>query len=931
MKWKIIIPIVLALAFFGASALNDTEVEVSEIMDIALGVDGDVFILERTTTDPLFGLINMPIEWRVMKVDQTGKILLEHLYPADEGGRFQAHSRLEASTDGGVYVHSAEYNASNYFLTKESVDYLSSDFNRYSVVMEFDYIKEGESVEYEKVLSMNELEGTLYVYKASNDAHESALVYSYDPVSNNSTEIYEIILQDQRSIDELVMLDSKKYLFRTMTGEVFITEGDDTPTKIFPISSLALPDKLKYDEKAGVYYYDAIRDQIIQMDPETLLIRSNPLYQEIKREIKGDASVSGMAMNEEGDIAVYTQDDKETGVQVIVNTQGQNTHIDQFMKNWADVRALAFQQALYGLILGLILVVFFATYKRITAKRKPVLYKFSVVFIPLMLLMSFVLWRQSDQMFGQMAEDDLFAELHHLATLQARQIDVDLLKTIDSPMDYGSSEYVALEEETIIDLSHFNTLKASAYERWVYGLLYRKIGDRLYVAVSDIKTMSPADYIYNDEVYSLYEEVLEKNHVVVGEQSTVQGDWLVALSPIIDDQGDIVGILEIGTGKETYAQYLREQNRRLLMVNLGSVLVILVVLILFIVKLLKPLQTLTDSVSRVAQGEWGTVMHVTSNDEIGVLTKLFNQMSVSIAEYIDNMQKLNEKYFKFVPQKFFDLLGKENILEVELGDQIQQSMAIVYMNLRDFFKTSAEMSPEESLSYINEAYRIFGKSITDGEGTIGAFRDSGQVGIFESLDQALIAAISATEQIRKENGLKGTKMKSGICVHEGSILIGVVGEENRMSTAVMSDQVNHAVTLEAFADATDIGVVLSQDAYDNLEDPEGFEMRFLGHVRLKGQDNPVGIYDVYESDPQNVRQLKQVSKTHFEEGVNAFEAQDINEARKSFIRVLRTNRYDSAAHMYLMKCEEILENDIEVEELVLMDLSDLSDFSKKAK
>ncbi len=137
--------------------------------------------------------------------------------------------------------------------------------------------------------------------------------------------------------------------------------------------------------------------------------------------------------------------------------------------------------------------------------------------------------------------------------------------------------------------------------------------------------MSPVEYIYNDEVYALYEEVLDKNHVVVGEQSTVQGDWLVALSPILDADGEIVGILEIGTGKETYAQYLREQNRRLLMVNLGSVLVILVVLILFIMKLLKPLQTLTDSVSRVAQGEWGTVIHVTSNDEIGVLTKLFNQ------------------------------------------------------------------------------------------------------------------------------------------------------------------------------------------------------------------------------------------------------------------------------------------------------------------
>lgn len=921
MKWKILIPILVALALFGVTAVNETEVEVSEIIDIALDQEGDVFILERTKVEPLFGILSMPNEWRVMKVNESGKILLEHIFLKDETGRFQTHSRIEASADGGLYIHSAEYNASTYFLTKESVGYLSPDFMTFTNVMDFDYIKDGQSIEYEKVLSMNELEGVLYVYKASNDDHESALIYAYDPVSNQSTEIYEIILQDARTIDEVVMTDSDEYVFRTATGEVYTTRKDETPTKIFPIGDLAIPNRLKFNKVHGVYYYDAIRAEIIEMDVENYKIRSNPKFDDIKKSILGNRTIAGMALNDKGDIAAFTLNYSEYGVQVILNKEGQSVSINAFTNDWPTVRNKSIMSGLLGLAAGIAIVLLWTGYKRMTEKRKPILYKFSVVFVPLMLVMSFVLWSQSDQMFGQMAEDDLFAELHHLATLKAQQINTDLLMEIDTPLDYGSSAYTALEEDTILDLSHFNTLKSSAYERWVYGVLYRQLNGRLYVAVSDLKTMTPADTIYSDEEFALYEEVMEMNHVVVGEQSTIQGEWLVALAPIIDSRGQTVGILEIGTGRETYAQYLRAQNRRLLMMNIGSVFVILIVLTIFIRQLLKPLKTLTESVSSVAQGQWGTVIPVVSNDEIGALTKLFNQMSVSIAEYIHNMQKLNEKYFKFVPQKFFDLLGKESILEVELGDQVQQSMAIVFMNLRDFFKTSAEMSPQESLQYINEAYRVFGKSIAIGNGTIGAFRDSGQVGLFESIDNALISAINATEQIRKENGQEGKEMESGICVHEGSILIGVVGEENRMSTSVMSDQVNHAVTLEAFADATDISVVLSQPAYDNLKEPDAFEMRFLGHVSLKGLNEPVGIYDVYEADPQNVRQLKQVSKVHFEHGVHTFEAGDIEEARKSFIRVLRTNRYDAAAHMYLMKCELILENKIETNSYVLMDLS----------
>lgn len=911
----------MALTLFGVTAVNETEVEVSEIIDIALNAEGDVFILERTKMEPILGILNLPNEWRILKVDNQGKILREFVFDKDQDGRFQTHSRIEAANDGGLYIHSAQYNTSTYFLTKESVGYLSPDFMNFTSLMDFDYIKEGQSIEYEKVLSMNELEGVLYVYKASNDSHESALIYAYDPVANISSEIYEIILQDARTIDEVVMTGSDSYVFRTTTGEVYRTTKDETPNKIFPIGDLAIPNRLKFNEVHGVYYYDAIRNQIIEMDTETFKIRSNPKLSDMQKIVKGNRAIIGMALNDKGDIAAFTLNHSEHGVQVLINKEGQTVSVDTFTNDWPTVRDKSILNAVYGLILGTGLILIWSAYKRMTEKRKPVLYKFSVVFVPLMLIMSFVLWSQSDAMFGQMAEDDLFAELHHLATLKSQQIDTELLLEIDSPLDYGGSAYTALEEDTIIDLSHFNTLKTSAYERWVYGVLYRQLNGRLYVAVSDLKTMTPADYIYSNEVYALYNEVLQMNHVVVGEQSTIQGEWLVALAPIIDETGETVGILEIGTGKETYAQYLREQNRRLLMVNLGSVIIILIVLTVFITKLLKPLKTLTDSVSKVAQGEWGTVISVSSNDEIGTLTKLFNQMSVSIAEYINNMQRLNEKYFKFVPQKFFDLLGKESILEVELGDQVQQSMAIVFMNLRDFFKTSAEMSPKESLQYINEAYRVFGKSIAEGQGTIGAFRDSGQVGLFESIDNALVSAISATEQIRKENAQNGSDMASGICVHEGSILIGVVGEENRMSTSVMSDQVNHAVTLEAFANTTDISVVLSQPAYDNLKDPEGFEMRFLGHVTLKGLDQAIGIYDVFEADPQNVRQLKQVSKVHFEHGVHSFEQGDIDEARKSFIRVLRTNRYDAAAHMYLMKCEIILENDQDIETLVLMDLS----------
>ncbi len=920
MKWKIVIPILLALSFFGLTAAWDMEIEVSEIMDIAIDDSGDVFILERTKTTPPFGIDEASNEWRVLKVDETGRILMEYAFDKDREGTFSSHSKMVAAGDGGIYIHGSVANASDYYLIDESVYYLSSDFSKITSVIDFDYKNEGHQIGFEKVLSMNLLEGTLYVYKASDDDHEVAEVYAYDPVSNTSSEVYEITLQDDKKIDELLITAPDTYLFRTMKGEVFITTGEDTPKKLFPIGEMALPYNMKFTEDVGTYYYDAIRKQIIVMDPAGKSIRSDGRLDKLESALQGNVSLSGISINSNGNIAGYTLNHSEHGVQVVLAKNGQTKVIERFYNEWDNIQKKSLPSGLYGLLAGILLVVVWSFYRKITEKRKPVLLKFSIVFIPLMILMSVVLFFQTDRLFGKMAEDDLYAELHHLASLKANQINLDLLQSITTPSDFGSSEYIALEDDINIDLERFNVLKETAYERWVYGALYRNINGRLFVAVSDYKTMIPADYIYTDTVYKLYQEVLDDESVVVGEQSTIDGEWLVALAPIRDTQGTIVGILEIGTGKETYSQFISEQNRKLFTINLGSVLIILIILTGFITHLLSPLKTLTDSVHKVAQGHWGTVIEVGSNDEIGVLTRLFNQMSVSIAEYIDNMQKLNEKYFKFVPQKFFDLLGKESILEVELGDQVLQNMAIVYMNLRDFFKTSQEMAPKESLDYINKAYSVFGNSISEGDGTIGAFRDSGQIGLFESIDQALICAINATEQIRKANDASGLNMVSGICVHEGPILIGVVGEENRMSTSVMSDRVNHAVSLESFANSCGIQVILSESAYSQLSEPDSFELRFLGHVLLKGAPEPIGVYDIFESEIRDIRQLKQVSKENFEKGVHYFEENDIDQARKAFIRVLRTNRYDQAAHMYLMKCEAILENDTDTSR-ILVDLS----------
>src|SRR3712207_5118630 len=66
------------------------------------------------------------------------------------------------------------------------------------------------------------------------------------------------------------------------------------------------------------------------------------------------------------------------------------------------------------------------------------------------------------------------------------------------------------------------------------------------------------------------------------------------------------------------------------------------------------------------------------------------------------LSNLNISYGRFVPHKFLQLLNKESIIDVEIGDQMQQEMSILFSDIRDFTTLSETMTPAETFKFIND-------------------------------------------------------------------------------------------------------------------------------------------------------------------------------------------------------------------------------------
>ena len=116
----------------------------------------------------------------------------------------------------------------------------------------------------------------------------------------------------------------------------------------------------------------------------------------------------------------------------------------------------------------------------------------------------------------------------------------------------------------------------------------------------------------------------------VGQENGLLGEYFDVAIPIRDQDGDtafVVGVLDDKTE-------LSELNWNLFTILIRAMLFGLVVAIFLSFLLSKtitnPVERLTDQAARIAGGDFSNLSEIESNDEIGILSQTFNEMSVQL-------------------------------------------------------------------------------------------------------------------------------------------------------------------------------------------------------------------------------------------------------------------------------------------------------------
>ncbi|MBZ8181542.1 PAS domain S-box protein [Oscillatoria salina] len=287
------------------------------------------------------------------------------------------------------------------------------------------------------------------------------------------------------------------------------------------------------------------------------------------------------------------------------------------------------------------------------------------------------------------------------------------------------------------------------------------------------------------------------------------------------------------------------------------------------------------------------------------------QAEVERIEFTEQLLQLNKANERFVPSQFLQLLNKQSIVDIQVGDQVEKKMSILFADIRGFTRLSEGMTPEDNFKFINAYLSRMEPAIMENRGFIDKYIGDGLMALFNgSADDAVKAAITMMHRLAQYNTTRDRPerppLKIGIGINTGLLMLGTVGGESRLDSTVIGDAVNLASRLEHLTKEYGVSVLVSHHTFASLTKPEKYNLRFVDRVQVSGKSKTVAVFEVFDADPPAVKECKLITKTVFEQAIWLFFQGKLAEARQQFANCLEVNPNDTVAKNYLRRCEQFL-------------------------
>jgi PAS domain S-box-containing protein len=226
--------------------------------------------------------------------------------------------------------------------------------------------------------------------------------------------------------------------------------------------------------------------------------------------------------------------------------------------------------------------------------------------------------------------------------------------------------------------------------------------------------------------------------------------------------------------------------------------------------------------------------------------------------FTEELCELNQAYQRFVPQKFLNLLDKDKITDIQLGDHVEKEMTILFADIRDFTRLSEQMTPQENFNFINAYLSKMEPVIRQYGGFIDKYVGDAIMALFPcSADDAVQSALSMLETLVIFNQQTDCEqvarepVQIGIGINTGKLMLGTIGGEKRMDGTVIADAVNLASRVESLTKLYEANLLITKNTFMQLQDKSCYQIKKVDAVQVKGKSEVVTVFSVARHDAQS--------------------------------------------------------------------------------
>jgi two-component system, sensor histidine kinase ChiS len=287
-----------------------------------------------------------------------------------------------------------------------------------------------------------------------------------------------------------------------------------------------------------------------------------------------------------------------------------------------------------------------------------------------------------------------------------------------------------------------------------------------------------------------------------------------------------------------------------------------------------------------------------------------NELLMRIKSQLE-ISKIYSVYDKFVPHEFLSFLNKDNLLNIKLGDQIQKEMTVMYSDIRAFSEIAENMSPADNFNFINSYLSQVGPVIRSHEGFIDKYIDDGLLALFYGEPELAIKAairmqITVNDYNVDRERFGQPSLKIGIGLHTGLVMLGMIGEESRIETTVLSGNVHFTSNLERLTKFYGASIIVSAQTWQFVKNHDAYNHRLIDIVRFKGKDEPIFLFEIIDGLPEVELNYKMKTKKDFDDAITLYSTKHIQEAYELFKKLNEISPDDMVINVYIKRCEDLL-------------------------